>query len=151
MAMREELVSLFEKRDHIAIFAYDSFERANKPNDCKITKLNDLTNMQHAEPRQLPPNLFNPNHPHHQQQQLQQQQQHPTSLIISAPTSGQPESASNETNLLAREEPARNSKQLQATICDQPMHLYHHHQQQQPQPQQHLFSVFINNKTIKGK
>lgn len=134
--------------------------------------MSDMTNMQHtnqqegsSNPHQLIAQVAAANHRHLFNQQERQIIENST-INLNNINTGSSLSA-NAANNLNRNILNQDSmqKEQQETICDQAPHLYHHPHHQlgnnftngsgqqklgDPQ-QQHLFSVLINNKTIKGK
>lgn len=132
------------------------------PKGLDIKPMGDMTNMQHN------------NQQTHQQMQANHQLQFSSreqnqidsisgNSIINNLSAAPTTTNSNSSNHLNNLEDSI-QKEQQETICDQTTHLYHQNEQlhlatsekcqqkfNEPQQQQHLFSVLINNKTIKGK
>lgn len=128
----------------------------------------DMTNMQLNHPngsqvqQQAGSQLQQASHHHLHHQGLQQFSnsmghivESTTNLPIMNTTTSV--TSSSQVEKMQKEEEQQQQQQRRTTICDQSTHLYqqspqHQHQHyQQQHHQQHLFSVLINNKTIKGK
>lgn len=126
----------------------------------------DMTNMQLNQPngsqvQQQAPNQLQQSNNHHLNLHHQSMPQfNSMGHIVESTTTNMPITASTTSSVQVEKMQKEEEQQRRATICDQSTpHLYQqspqNQQKQQPhqhhQHQQHLFSVLINNKTIKGK